>query len=269
MKKENPLFSIITISFNSVKTIEKTILSILNQTYKNIEYIVIDGGSTDGTIDIIKKYSDKIAYWVSEKDEGISDAYNKGILASHGEIIGIMNSDDWYELNALKIIAELDFENNADFYVGSLRYWDEKGNNIVVFPDRKYTKKISYRMPHLNHPSSFLKKEVYNTVGLFNKKYRYSLDYDLFLRISLNNKKCVFTNEVLSNMLVGGVSNIHEMEGHREVLAISKNKILGTVWYLFVSLKTKIRKIILACGGSHLLFLIKHAMYHASTEKNN
>jgi len=256
MENNNPLISIITVSFNSVKTIEKTILSVLNQTYKNTEYIIIDGGSTDGTIDIIKKYSDRISYWVSEKDNGISDAFNKGILASHGEIIGIINSDDWYEADTLETVINLDKKNNADFYVGALKFWD-KNNNFVLYPDRNYKKTITFRMPHLNHPASFLKKQTYNEIGLFNTKYKYAMDYDLFLRVFLNNKKGYFTNQVLSNMLIGGTVNKNPKRAYDEVLSISKNKILGIMWFLLSLLKLKIKKIIFILGGGCFWDLLK------------
>ncbi|MEI7689100.1 MAG: glycosyltransferase family 2 protein [Candidatus Nomurabacteria bacterium] len=218
METNDPLFSIITVSYNSAKTIEKTILSVLNQTYKNIEYIIIDGGSTDGTIDIIKKYQDKISYWVSEKDNGISDAFNKGILASSGEIIGIINSDDWYEKNAVTIIRDLDFKNKADLYIGALKYWKNKNTSIVILPDLHYKKTISFRMPHLNHPSSFIKKNTYDEIGLFNTRYKYAMDYDLFIRAYINNKKIIFTNKIISNMLTGGVSKINEKKHIKKYL---------------------------------------------------
>src|SRR5258705_5340519 len=92
-----PLVSIITIVYNGEKYIEDSIRSVINQSYKNIEYIIIDGGSSDNTVSIIKKYEKQIAFWISEKDKGISDAFNKGIAKATGEIIGILNSDDWYE----------------------------------------------------------------------------------------------------------------------------------------------------------------------------
>lgn len=95
--EEQLKISIVTVSYNAAKTIEQTIKSVINQTYSNIEYIVIDGGSTDGTVDIIRKYEDRIAYWVSEPDGGIFDAMNKGIKVATGEVVGIINSDDWYE----------------------------------------------------------------------------------------------------------------------------------------------------------------------------
>ena len=260
MDKSNPLFSIITVSFNSAKTIEKTILSVLNQTYKNIEYIIIDGDSTDGTVDIIKKYSDKITYWVSEKDNGISDAFNKGIRASHGEIIGIINSDDWYEKDALEVIMKLDEENNADLYVGSIRYWSS-GENIVVYPDKNFKKTIRSRTTHINHPASFFKKRTYDDIGMFNLKYKYAMDRDLFLRVAQNNKRVSFTNSVLSNMSSGGVSNIFEEKATLENFKMTKNKIIGAFWYVFSIFRIKIKKIIISCGGIKIFFKIKNIMY--------
>jgi len=243
MENKNPLFSIITVSFNSVKTIEKTIISVLNQTYKNVEYIIIDGGSTDGTVDIIKKYQDKIKYWVSEPDKGISDAFNKGILASHGYIIGIINSDDWYEENTLETVIKLNEENDADFYVGALKHQDNKGESFILYPNKNYKETICFRMPHLNHPSSFIKKSVYEDIGLFNINYKYAMDYDLFLRAYLKNKKGIFTNQVLSNMLIGGVANINAEKAYKEVYIISKNKILGLIWYLLSLLRIRIKNL--------------------------
>lgn len=264
----NPLISIITISFNSIKTIERTILSVLNQTYKNIEYIIIDGGSTDGTVDIIKKYSDRISYWVSEKDEGISDAFNKGILASHGEIIGIINSDDWYENDALETIINLDNKNHADFYIGALKYWNNN-KYIIEYPDPEYQKKIYYRMTHINHPASFIKRKTYNDVGLFNTKYKYVMDRDLFIRISKCNKRGIFTNKIISNMLSGGVSLINEKETCKEGFIISTNKILGTIWYFISLLKINIKNIIKYCGGDDLIFLLKSFIYKKKKNKSN
>lgn len=258
MKNTKSIVSIITISFNSAKTIEKTILSVINQTYENIEYIIIDGGSTDGTIDIIKKYQDKITYWISEPDRGISDAFNKGILASHGNIIGIINSDDWYEIDAIESVIKLDEQHNADFYIGAVRYYNKYNNNFIFYPDKNYRRKIKYYMPHMNHPATFFKKEVYNKVGLYDVKYKYAMDYDLFLRVVLNKNNGYLTNQIFSNMLSGGISDSQDKETFKEVLSISKNKKMGAIRYFLSLFNRKIKKIIIFIGGQKLLFLLRN-----------
>ena len=125
---DNSLISVITVSYNAVSTIEQTILSVINQTYSNIEYIIIDGGSTDGTIDIIRRYEDKIAYWVSEPDRGIYDAMNKGASKANGEYIAFLNSDDWYELDAVSIIAQF-ADGKTDLISGIIKLYK---NNIFI-----------------------------------------------------------------------------------------------------------------------------------------
>ena len=123
--KKKPLFSIITVVYNGEKFLEKTITSVINQSCKDFEYIVIDGGSTDKSLEIIKKYEKKIDYWVSEKDKGIYDAFNKGMIVSKGKFIGFINSDDIYKKNALSIISNYIRKNKvADFIFGSVKkHW--------------------------------------------------------------------------------------------------------------------------------------------------
>ncbi|HEX5026205.1 MAG TPA: glycosyltransferase family 2 protein, partial [Agriterribacter sp.] len=119
--EELPLVSIITIVYNGEKFIEKCIQSVLDQSYPNIEYIVIDGGSSDHTVDIIERYTASIKHWISEKDKGISDAFNKGLKRATGEIVGMINADDWYEPNTVeKIVQEID---DFDIVYGDLRLW--------------------------------------------------------------------------------------------------------------------------------------------------
>lgn len=127
MKKKLPLVSIVTVSYNAVSTIEQTILSVINQSYPNIEYIVIDGGSTDGTVDIIKKYSDRIAYWVSEPDKGMYDALRKGFSRITGSFCCYINSDDFYALSAIETVAEV-FQkyDNVTWIKGLDVFYDEK-----------------------------------------------------------------------------------------------------------------------------------------------
>ena len=119
---KKPKFSLITVVLNNKELLEKTIKSVLNQNFKNFEYIIIDGGSNDGTLEILKKYNDKIDYWLSERDNGIYDAFNKGMELSKGEYLGIINSDDTYRSNALDIISKYTNKNeNIDFIFGSVQ----------------------------------------------------------------------------------------------------------------------------------------------------
>lgn len=259
MPNKQPTFSIITISLNSIKTIEKTILSVIDQTFRDYEYIIIDGGSTDGTLDIIKKYQDKISYWVSEKDNGIGNAFNKGILASQGKIIGIINSDDYYEENALEIIDDLDKKYNADFYIGALKYFEKNNNKnyITIYPDNKYNRKNYYLTPRLNHPASFFKKELYQEVGLYKENYKYIMDREFFKRVSSKNKRGAFTDKVLTNMSSGGISEKKEIMARKERLDLFENKVFGLFLYCIYLLKIKIKKIIIFFGGYKSFFLIK------------
>ena len=208
MDKKKPLFSIITVVYNGEKTLEETILSVLAQSYTSVEYIIIDGASRDGTVDIIKKYEDKISYWVSEADKGIYDAMNKGVLASKGEIVGIVNADDTLYPDTLKNVQELMQLHDLDYTYGSIHLMDEK--SIVVgettsmsqeeIADKKY---IDMPFPH---PSLFVKREVYEKIGLFNTAFRLSSDYDFVLRVLEANFKGLALSSHTGKFRSGGDS---------------------------------------------------------------
>ncbi len=255
---KKPLISIITTCLNAQKTIEKAMLSVFDQTYKNIEYIIIDGGSSDESKNIIKKYEDKIAYWVSEKDSGISDGWNKGIQKATGEIIGILNADDWYEKDTIATIVELHTTYCKDFYVGSLRYWAENQYSFVVDTDPDFDKKLSYKMPRVNHPSSFFKKSVYDDIGLFNKERKYAMDYDFFIRAIKNKKTFYISHKVFTNMALGGKSHANAFNSYKEVLGIAQNKILGCLWFIYSIIKLYLRKIISFIRLEKMLITIKY-----------
>ena len=182
--KSKPIFSIITVVLNGEKFLRETIESVKNQSFKDYEYIIIDGGSTDKTLDIIKEYSEHIDFWISEKDRGLYDAFNKGILMAKGKYIGIINSDDIYTINALKIINEY-FSNNLeiDFIFGSVqKHWG------ILHGYRP--KKIYYSWGFYSSHSTgfFIKKESANKVGLYDLRYKYHADYDFFFRMIVKNK---------------------------------------------------------------------------------
>lgn len=204
--KSKPLVSIVTASLNSKKTISKTIESVKNQTYKNIEYIIIDGKSEDGTMDIVYEYQDSISKIISEKDGGIYDAFNKGLHLFKGDIIGFVNSDDVLMPNAIEILV--DYYNrykNKDFFFGSVKkHW------AVLHGYKPW--KIFYTWGfYSSHSTGFyIKREPAKILGLYNTKYKYSADYDYFYRMIVSHKmKGVGTkkNELFGIFSRGGFSS--------------------------------------------------------------
>lgn len=203
MKNENIKVSIITVCYNSEKTIQDTINSIINQTYKNLEYIIIDGISKDKTLEIVERNREAIEKNVkelkviSEKDNGLWDAMDKGIQNATGEIVGIINSDDWYEETTIEKIVEKYKKENYDMVYGDLRIINGKKSFI-----KKAKLKKIYSTRYWNHPTTFIKREIYN-----NFKYSDKICPDLDLMLKMRkNKKVVIINEVLANFRYGGVS---------------------------------------------------------------
>jgi glycosyltransferase involved in cell wall biosynthesis len=197
----NPLISIITVVYNGASTLEQTILSVINQTYKNIEYIIIDGGSTDGTIDIIKKYEKHLACWVSEPDKGIYDAMNKGIDKATGELIGIINSDDWYELDAVDNIVN-NYNNHNTIIYGLMK------NH---YPDGEYfVSTISSGMIEqgfmLPHPTCFVSRALYKNSGGFNIQYKSCADFDFMFRMKSSGIQILLVERIIANFRLGGFS---------------------------------------------------------------
>lgn len=202
--------SIITVVFNNREMIKDAISSVLNQTYKNIEYIVIDGLSEDGTVDVIESYGAKITKFISEKDDGIYDAMNKGIALATGDIVGILNSDDFYIDDKVieKIVKE--FENNKidSVYADLIFVKPEELERTVRYYDSSYfnPEKFAYGwMPA--HPTFFVKKWVYDKYGVFRTDLIIAADFDLLLRFLYTQKiSYSYLQEVLVKMRLGGVS---------------------------------------------------------------
>lgn len=210
--------SIITVSYNSIKTIEQTIQSVLQQTYKNIEYIIIDGASTDGTQQIIKKYADKISYYVSEKDDGLYYAMNKGIQKATGDLVGIINSDDWYAETAVENAVKSFCQSNAEVIYGVTISVEENGTERMR--KRYPIEMLWYRMPFV-HPSVFVKKDVYSRLGGFSTDYRVSSDYDFFLRCYCANVRFVYCDKVVAYFRSGGISTVLSEVSRKESYKVS------------------------------------------------
>ena len=201
---KNYKISIITVTKNSESFLEECILSLDKQSYRNYEHIIIDGCSTDNTINLIKKHKNKIAYWVSEKDEGLYDAMNKGIKKCSGDIIGILNSDDIYYPQALSIVSEyFNLNKKLDFLFGSVN----KYKLLHGYNPKKIKWSFGFYTSH--SVGFFIKKKSQLKVGLYNLKYKYSSDYDLFYRMIVHFKlKGMATKkeEILGKFRSGGIS---------------------------------------------------------------
>ncbi len=202
--KYYPKISIITISYNSEKTIEETIQSIVSQEYPNLEYLIIDGGSKDKTLDIVEKYRDKISVVISEPDKGISDAFNKGIQHATGEIVGIINSDDILLPGALQSIADA-YDTNIDVYSGNVLFWDDNNNNTCISkPDIDFSKlKLQYGVAH---PSRFIRKDAYEKWGGYDLRFRYNMDTNLLCRFYQNGAKFVHIDKELTKFRMGATT---------------------------------------------------------------
>lgn len=204
---QNLLFSIITIVYNGEKTIRRTIESVLNQECLSFEYIIVDGNSTDKTLEIICDFPEKFRQkgisfkYISEKDQGIADAFNKGINIAKGEYVGIINADDWYEKNTLDIVRN-NIDKEYSVYCGDLNLYQD---NILVKKRKSKPAMINYGM-YILHPTTFVARSIYVNCK-FDTNYKIAMDYDLMMRVMKNKNKVKYIPKVLANMESGGVSS--------------------------------------------------------------
>ena len=243
MKKKNKkiLFSIITVSLNQPKIINN-FNSLKNQTYRNFEHIVIDGGSTDKTTEIIKKNSKNISYWQSKKDKGIYDAINIGIKKSKGRIIGILNADDIYYKNALKIVKKY-FENkNIDFLFGTVK----KDRILSGFWPNKIKWKFNIYPAHSG--GLFITRKAQKKIGFYSLKFKYSSYRDLIYRMIVKyklNGTCTKTNEVLSKFDTKGISSkVGFFERLYEETRIRLNNNQNVFFVFFLTIAHTINKLL-------------------------
>ena len=238
---EKPLITIITAVLNNEKHLEECILSLHKQKYENYEHIVIDGGSSDNTINIIKKYEDKIDYWCSGKDKGIYDAFNNGMQLAKGDYIGFLNSDDYYSDNTLELLKKYIKEYpKKDFIFGAVKkHWG------VLYGYKPYKIYWSWGFYSSHSTGFFIKKDSAKKVGLYNLKYKYSSDYDYFFRMIVKKKlHGVGTkkNELFGTFRRGGYSSSikffdHFMEEIQIRLDNGQNKILVLIIFIYKYLK--------------------------------
>lgn len=229
---KNTLVSIITVCYNSEKFIRGTIESVLNRTYKNIQYIIIDGKSTDKTLSIIDEYRERFGNrltLVSEKDSGIYNAMNKGLALVRGELVRIINSDDYYELDAVeKMVEQYEIHGSGVYYGYERSLKNEKEYCI----SRKNPDFLHETM--VAHESAFVTTDIYKKVGNFNEKYKIAADYDLMLRIKKSDTAFFSIDSIISNFRFGGASSSRTV--WLEIFKLKRNwKIVSLPVYLCYS----------------------------------
>lgn len=214
----NLKISIITVVYNAVDTIENTIKSVINQSYENVEYIIIDGGSTDGTLSIIERYRKEIFYFISEPDCGIYDAMNKGIRHSTGDIIAFMNADDYYADDILKEVCELFNDTQADVVYGNVKVLYDNGYETI--DKARDLEHINYELP-MCHQSVFAKRDLFFKYGMFNLKYKIAADYESILKWYNKGAKFVYIDKVIANYGVNGISSVEVERSEKEAMEIA------------------------------------------------
>lgn len=234
--KTSPLVSIITVVFNAVKDIEKTLQSVLSQSYNNIEYIVIDGGSTDGTVDIIRKYSDRIDYWISESDNGIYDAMNKGVNIAHGEWINFMNCGDLFADNIIvEYLMKYIYTKECDVLYGDVIL---KRNKVLKRKKALDMESIKYSLPFC-HQSSFVKLSILKKCP-FNLSFSLAADYEFFYRLYYKtNCKFLYVDKVIAVYeSTFGISSVNRRKTYDEICLINGRNltILGRLRFYIISL---------------------------------
>ncbi|MBD3789205.1 MAG: glycosyltransferase [Campylobacterales bacterium] len=211
--ENKPLISIITVVFNGEKHLEQTIQSVISQDYDNVEYIIIDGGSTDETLEIIKKYEDQIDYWVSEKDEGIYDAMNKGISLSTGDYTGFLNADDWYDQDTIESIVPHINKDKPGYIFGNTNIFKNEQQIALRKADIRRYKKHS----PIGHQSLFV-KTYYLRKYSFETKYRIVSDYDFIIKLIKDEIPYIQLDKALSNFRAEGISEIQSHDKERFML---------------------------------------------------
>jgi len=219
---EQPLVTVITIVRNRKETLPKTITSVLNQSYPNIEHVIIDGASTDDTLEIIKQFNDKIDLWISEPDCGTSDAFNKAVSRAQGDFIFGLASDDWIDFDFIEKAVRTLLKSGADFVFGDMVMY-ENGDPVTICKSNKnYSETLMSGYPRLNFPTMVIKRESFQEVGLIDMSYGYIADYEWTLRLLRHGGKGFYNGSLLVHRRIGGLGESHSFRSVLEHLSVSR-----------------------------------------------
>lgn len=256
-----PLVSIVTPSFNQARFLEATIQSVLSQDYPNLEYLIIDGGSTDGSLEIIQKYAGHIHYWVSEPDRGQTDAINKGFARAKGEILAWINSDDTYEPGAIREAAQyLQSHPEAGMVYGDTRLINEVGEEIGRFPARQTDyQKLLTGYVHIPQQSSFFRGDLWRKLGPLDPNFYFAMDYDLWVRLakvtSLHYQPRLWANFRLHGT---GKTSISDDRCWPEMMKVYRRE--GGSWFSWMGIKALARPYLFAWLPLRLRLMIRRLL---------
>jgi len=264
LSPDTPLVTVVTVVFNGEKHLEEAIQSVIGQDHENIEYIIVDGGSTDSSLDIIRRYEDRIDFWVSEPDAGIYDAMNKGIALASGELIGLLNADDRYEQGAIKAVVGAYLKTLGDYNIAIAGKWnllfEEMGLVITASPSLRFW----MGMP-ISHQAIFIPKKVYEMAGAYDIAYKFAADLDMVVRLYLRGIRFVFLDQVLVSFRTSGASGRFFRESTREAATIIG---MNLPWKYLIGFRMMSQKYIFLASASKAARRILGVKIVSFMEKN-
>lgn len=241
---ERPLVSITTIVLNRKETLTKTIMSVLSQSYTNIEYIVVDGASTDGTLEIIKQFDDKIDLWISEPDRSTSNAQNKAISLARGDLIFCLSSDDWLEPDFIELAVQAFSSSDADFVFGDMAMYKDEKISSVFKGEKDYAKSLMSGNPRFTFPSMLMKRACFQKLGLYDETYKISNDYEWTLRLHLAGGNGFYESRLIVHRKIGGIADQHPFQSVLEPLNVLRLHGLPTTKAVVILLPNLVRRVV-------------------------
>ncbi|MEJ2758145.1 MAG: glycosyltransferase family 2 protein [Anaerolineales bacterium] len=243
---EQPLVTIVTPSYNQARFLEQTIESVLGQTYPHIEYIVMDGGSTDGSVEVIQKYADRLAYWESAPDKGQTDAINRGFARANGKYLAWLNSDDTYESQAVaEAVAYLQAHPDIGMVYGDAYFIDEHGKVIGTFPAAQTDyQRLRRAYVHIPQQSAFWRADLYRQVGPLDDRLFFAMDYYLWLRLAEISKIQYLPGKAWANFRLHEESKTIAADERCWMEMVDIHRREGGHWLSIITIKYRLRKLL-------------------------